>query len=107
MVNEDYPPNVKDLTALLTKVKNAKPDAVLAYTYPADAVLYMKGAREVGLDQKVQVVLLGPQYDFFGKIFGAARNGILTMGPLDAGAAGLAVGEDLRRCLQGALEDRS
>ncbi len=70
VVNEDYPPNVKDLTAVLTKVKNAKPDAVL----------YMNGAREVGLDQKVQVVLLGPQYDFFRKIFGAARNGILTMG---------------------------
>ncbi len=41
LVNEDYPPNVKDLTALLNKVKNAKPDAVLAYTYPGDAVLYM------------------------------------------------------------------
>lgn len=80
VVNEDYPPNVKDLTAVLTKVKNAKPDAVLAYTYPADAVLYMNGAREVGLNQRVQVVLLGPQYDFFDKIFGAARNGILTMG---------------------------
>ena len=80
LVNEDYPPDVKDLTAVLAKVKNAKPDAVLAYTYPADAVIYMNGAREVGLDQRVQVVLLGPQYDFFGKIFGAARNGILTMG---------------------------
>ncbi len=79
-VNEDYPPDVKDLTALLTKVKSAAPDAVLAYTYPADAVLYMKAAREVGLDQRVQVVLLGPQYDFFSKIFGDARNGILTMG---------------------------
>ena len=80
VVDEDYPPDVKDMTAVLTKVKNAKPDAVLAYTYPADAVTYMNGAREVGLDQRVQVVLLGPQYDFFGKIFGAARNGIFTMG---------------------------
>jgi branched-chain amino acid transport system substrate-binding protein len=80
LVNEDYPPNVKDLTALLNKVKNAKPDAVLAYTYPGDAVLYVKGAREVGLNATTQVVLLGPQYDFFAKIFGPARNGILTMG---------------------------
>ena len=80
LVNEDYPPNVKDFTPLLTKVKNAKPDAVLAYTFPADAVLYVNGAREVGLNTKIQVVLLGPQYDFFAKIFGARRNGILTMG---------------------------
>ena len=80
LVNEDYPPNVKDLTALLAKVKNANPDAVLAYTFPADAVLYVKGAREVGVNAKVQVVLLGPQYDFFAKIFGPARNGLVTMG---------------------------
>ena len=80
LVNEDYPPNVKDLTALLTKVKNANPDAVLAYTYPSDAVLYVKGAREVGVNAKTQVVLLGPQYDFFDKIFGPARNGLVTMG---------------------------
>jgi branched-chain amino acid transport system substrate-binding protein len=80
LVNEDYPPNVKDLTALLNKVKNAKPDAVLAYTYPGDAVLYVKGAREVGLNATTQVVLLGPQYDFFAKIFGPARNGLVTMG---------------------------
>ncbi len=80
LVNEDYPPNVKDLTALLNRVKNAKPDAVLAHTYPGDAVLYMKGAREVGLNAATQVVLLGPQYDFFAKIFGPARNGLVTMG---------------------------
>ena len=80
LVNEDYPPNVKDLTAVLTKVKNAKPDVVLAYTYPGDAVLYMKGAREVGVNATTQVVLLGPQYDFFAKIFGPARNGLVTMG---------------------------
>ena len=80
LVNEDYPPNVKDLTALLTKVKNAGADAVLAYTYPADSVLYAKGAREVGLNAKTQVVLLGPQYGFFAGIFGPARNGLITMG---------------------------
>ncbi len=80
VIDEDYPPNVKDLTPLLNKIKNAEPDAVLAYTYPADAVLYVKGAREVGLNAGAQVVLLGPQYDFFAKIFGPARNGILTMG---------------------------
>tara|TARA_B100001123_G_scaffold25099_1_gene27194 strand:- start:302 stop:1579 length:1278 start_codon:yes stop_codon:yes gene_type:complete len=80
LVNEDYPPNIKDMTALLTKVKKAKPQAVLAYTYPGDAVLYVKGAREVGLNAATQVVLLGPQYDFFAKIFGPTRNGLVTMG---------------------------
>jgi len=80
LVNEDYPPNVKDMTALLTKVKSANADAVLAYTYPGDSVLYAKGAREVGLNAKTQVVLLGPQYGFFLGIFGAAANGLITMG---------------------------
>ena len=80
LVNEDYSPGVKDLTALLTKVKSANADAVLAYTYPGDSVLYAKGAREVGLNAKTQVVLLGPQYGFFGGIFGPAANGLITMG---------------------------
>lgn len=80
LVSEDYPPDVKDLTALLTKVKNAKPDAVLAYTFPGDAVLFVKGAREVGLNASTMVVLLGPQYVFFNQIFGDAREGLITMG---------------------------
>ena len=34
----------------------------------------------MGLNAATQVVLLGPQYDFFAKIFGPTRNGLVTMG---------------------------
>ncbi|HUC61746.1 MAG TPA: amino acid ABC transporter substrate-binding protein [Alphaproteobacteria bacterium] len=78
-VNEAYPPGIKDMTSLLTEVKAAKPDAVLALTYPADTSLYMKQARELGIDAPFQMVLIGATESWFPKEFGAAANGIVTM----------------------------
>jgi ABC-type branched-chain amino acid transport systems, periplasmic component len=49
VVNDEYAPDVKDLTATLTKIKQAAPDAVLMLCYPPDGVLYLKGARELGI----------------------------------------------------------
>jgi len=50
VVNDEYAPDVKDLTATLTKIKQAAPDAVLMLCYPPDGVLYLTGARELGMD---------------------------------------------------------
>jgi branched-chain amino acid transport system substrate-binding protein len=79
-VDEEYAPGVKDLTATLTKVRDAKPDAVLSLSYPPDSVLYMNQARELGIDAPLQFLLVGPTADFFGKMFGAGLDGIITMG---------------------------
>lgn len=80
VVDEAYPPGTKDLTAALTAVKNAAPDAVLSLSYPPDSVLYMNQARELGIDAPFQLVLIGPTIDFFGKIFGPAADGVVTVG---------------------------
>jgi branched-chain amino acid transport system substrate-binding protein len=79
-VNEEYAPGVKDLTATLTKIKQASPDAVLSLSYPPDSILYMKQARELGISAPFQLVLIGPTADFFGKMFGANLDGIVTVG---------------------------
>jgi branched-chain amino acid transport system substrate-binding protein len=79
-VNEDYPPDIKDMTAVLTKVKAAAPDAVLSLSYPGDSGLYMKQARELGIAAPFQLVLVGPTMDWFLKAFGPAADGIVTMG---------------------------
>jgi len=79
-VNEEYPPDVKDMTALLTKVKQANPDAVLALSYPSDSPLYVRQAKELGIGAKFQFVLIGPTIDFFPKLLGSAANGIVTVG---------------------------
>lgn len=79
-VNDEYPPDVKDMTALLGKVKAANPDAVLALSYPNDSILYMNQAKEVGIKAPFQFVLVGPTIDFFGKMFGKDLDGIVTIG---------------------------
>jgi len=79
-VNDEYPPDVKDMTALLGKVKQAAPDAVLALSYPNDSILYMNQAKEAGIAAPFQFVLVGPTIDFFGKMFGKDLDGIVTIG---------------------------
>jgi branched-chain amino acid transport system substrate-binding protein len=79
-VNEEYPPSIKDMTSLLISVKNANPDAVLVFSYPADSTLYMKQARENGITAPFQFVMVGATESWFTKQFGAATDGIVTMG---------------------------
>jgi branched-chain amino acid transport system substrate-binding protein len=68
------------MTAQLTAVKGAKPDAVLSLSYPGDSVLYMQQARALGIDAPFQLVLIGPSIPFFGKMFGASADGIVSLG---------------------------
>jgi len=79
-VNEEYPPDIKDMTALLTKVKQAAPDGVLALSYPADSPLYVRQAKELRITATFQFVLIGPAIDFFPKLLGSAASDIVTLG---------------------------
>ena len=78
-LDEGYPPNVKDMTALLSKIREANPDAVLALSFPADASLYMRQARELNIQAPLQFVLVGPSRGWFLNEFGANANGIITI----------------------------
>lgn len=79
-VNEEYPPDIKDMTALLAGVKQASPDAVLALSYPSDSPLYVRQAKELAIGAPFQFVLIGPAIDFFPKLLGTAANDIVTVG---------------------------
>lgn len=80
LLNEQYPPNISDMAALLSKVKQAAPDGVIALAYPPDSVLYVRTAKELNLSSPFQFCLVGPGADFFTKALGSAANGIVTMG---------------------------
>src|SRR5690349_6695502 len=71
-VSTEYPPDVKDMTATLTQIKQANVDAVLALAYPGDAVLYAKQAKELGIAAPFEFVAIGPTNAFFPKAVGAA-----------------------------------
>ncbi|HUT47745.1 MAG TPA: amino acid ABC transporter substrate-binding protein [Alphaproteobacteria bacterium] len=79
-VDEKYPPNIRDMTPILTKIKNAKVDAIIGLSYPDDSFLYMKQAREIGIKAKMEFLLVGPTIPVFAKAFGKGANGILTIG---------------------------
>jgi branched-chain amino acid transport system substrate-binding protein len=79
-VNEEYPPDIKDMTAILTKVKAAAPQALFVLSYPSDSVLYAKQAKELGIAAPFQFVAVGPAIDFYSKAVGPAANGLVTMG---------------------------
>ena len=69
-LSTEYPPDIKDMTSILTQVKQANPDAVLALAYPGDSVLYAKQAKELGLTSPVQFIAIGPSDAFFAKAVG-------------------------------------
>jgi branched-chain amino acid transport system substrate-binding protein len=68
----EYLPDVKDMTATLTQVKQANVDAVIALAYPGDAILYAKQAKELGLNAPFQFIAIGPTAAFFAKVVGAS-----------------------------------
>jgi branched-chain amino acid transport system substrate-binding protein len=76
----DFPPDVKDMTSMLTQTRAANVDAVLALTYPGDSVLYAKQAKELGLSSPFQFVAIGPSDAFFPKAVGAqSAEGVVTI----------------------------
>ncbi len=79
-VSVQYPPDIKDMTVQLLKVKAAHPDAVLSLSYPSDSTIYVRQAKELGIAAPFQFVLLGPGASFFPKLLGAATNNLLMMG---------------------------
>jgi len=76
----EYPVDIRDMTAVITKVKEANPDAEISLSMPGDSVLYMKQSKELGFTPKVQFMLVGPTAAFFTHIFGNGLEGLITMG---------------------------
>lgn len=79
-LSTEYPPDIKDMTAVLTQAKQANVDAVLALAYPGDSVLYAKQAKELGLNNPFQFIAIGPSDAFFPKAVGAtSAEGVVTI----------------------------
>ncbi len=79
-LRKDYPMGAKDLTTLLSEVKGKDPEAVIALCYPGGSFTITAQAKEVGLNPKFFFELVGPATTVFSPKFGAATEGIATMG---------------------------
>ena len=80
--DQEYPPDIKDMTSIISGMKKANAEAVVALTYPGDSVLYMTAAREQSLTPSsgFHLVVLGPSHPFFVEKFGKNAEGILSLG---------------------------
>jgi branched-chain amino acid transport system substrate-binding protein len=78
--NEEYPPDIKDMTGMLTSLKATTPDAILGLSYPSDSIIYMNTAREIGLTAKFQLLEIGPTEPFFLQKFGKNLEGMTVIG---------------------------
>lgn len=79
-VNESYPPDIKDMSGLLGKIKESGADGVVALSYPNDSFLMMGQLKESGVAAPFMFMLVGPTIPAFGQAFGEAANGIVTIG---------------------------
>jgi branched-chain amino acid transport system substrate-binding protein len=79
-VNENYPPDIKDMTALLSRIKEAGPDAVIALSYPSDTFLFTRQAKEIGIKAPFVMAAVGPTFNAYLQAFGNAANNIVTLG---------------------------
>jgi branched-chain amino acid transport system substrate-binding protein len=80
VLRKDYPMGAKDLTMLLSEVKSKNPEGVIALCYPGGSFTITAQAKEVGLNPKFLFELVGPATTVFSPKFGAATEGIATMG---------------------------
>jgi branched-chain amino acid transport system substrate-binding protein len=78
--NQEYPPDIKDMTGMLTSLKATNPDAILGLSYPNDSIIYMNTAREIGLTAPFQLLEIGPTEPFLLQKFGANLDGVTTIG---------------------------
>jgi len=79
-VSESYPPDITDMTALLSRVKQAKPQGIIELSLFNDSGLYLRQSKELGVDAPFQFVAIGPTVASFRKMFASNTDGIVTLG---------------------------
>lgn len=68
---KSYPMGAKDLSPLLKQIKAADPDALLAFTYPAETFLITQQAKAIGLNPKLFYMSIGTAFAAYRETFGA------------------------------------
>ena len=66
-----YPLGAKDLSPLLKQIKAAKPDALLAFTYPPETFLITQQAKTIGLNPKLFYMSIGTAFAPYRDAMGA------------------------------------
>ncbi|MBJ2151600.1 amino acid ABC transporter substrate-binding protein [Paracoccus sp. IB05] len=79
-MSENYPPDIRDMTTLISQANAGSPDALIALSYPADTFLFTGQAKELGVKAPFVLALVGPTIDAYQKAMGTAADNVVTVG---------------------------
>ncbi len=82
--NETYPIGTQDLSPIVSEAKAANPDVFIAFSYPPDTLGITEQARVLGFNPKVFYAGVGTAFPLFKQRFGAAIEGVVSLGGIDA-----------------------
>ncbi len=74
---ETYPIDVADVSAIMTKFRDLNPDVFVGGGHFNDALLFVRGAEELGFNPKAMVITVGPSNPKFVEEVGNSANYIL------------------------------
>ncbi|MBW1800514.1 MAG: amino acid ABC transporter substrate-binding protein [Deltaproteobacteria bacterium] len=78
---KSYPFGSKDLSPLLKRIKSAAPDALIAVTYPPDALMITEQSMVIGLNPKLFCLGIGGAMPMYRNKFGAPKlEGVMAFG---------------------------
>lgn len=83
--DKSYPIGTQDLTPVITEAKGKGADTFMAFSYPPDTMLVTEQTRTQGWSPKVMFTGVGTQFAMYKGKFGAAAEGVMAPGGLDAG----------------------
>lgn len=78
--NQDYASDTKDMTTLITGMKNENPDFILGLSYLNDSATLLNYARELGLQADYSFAMLGPAQASFVDKLGKNADGTISIG---------------------------
>ena len=74
------------MRAIMTEVKQLKPDSFVAFSYPPDTIMITEQARELSFNPKVFYTAVGTAFPLFKQRFGADVEGVMGVGGWNADA---------------------
>lgn len=80
VANEDFPPDIKDMTTLISGANQSSPDAFIVLSYPSDTFLFATQARQLNVKAPFVLSLIGPTIQAYQQAFGTGANNIVTVG---------------------------
>jgi branched-chain amino acid transport system substrate-binding protein len=78
LATESFPEDITDVTALMTKARDADPDIFLAATHLQDAILMTRGAQELDFSPDAMILTAGPGFPEYIEEFGPTAEYILS-----------------------------